>query len=201
MTTNPPPLVRPEPAYAGIGSRSTPAPVAAFMEQMAWRLTRCGYKLRCGASVGAEAAFSRGCTKAGGSHEIWLPHKGFNGYDESGLVAGDRHHAMAAKVHPLWKYLSPELKQMVASRVALVLGDQMRRPVEFVICWTQDGFDGSAGAGVATGHSHFSIMLAASHSIPVFNLSHTTSYQRLLAYLRRRHLDQHIHRVATSSNI
>lgn len=193
MTTNPPP-VRIEPAYAGIGSRSTPAPVAAFMEQMAWRLARSGYKLRSGSAVGAETVFSKGCIKAGGAREIWLPSKGFNGYSESASVPGNSHLTKAAQLHPLWKYLSDELKQIVASRVALIMGDQMRKPVEFVICWTQDGFEGSHGAGVATGHSHFSIMLAASHSIPVFNLSRSTSYQRLAANLRSRHLAKQ-HRV------
>lgn len=42
------------PAYAGIGSRSTPPDVLAFMEELGQTLATAGYALRSGAAQGAD---------------------------------------------------------------------------------------------------------------------------------------------------
>lgn len=57
---------------------------------------------RSGANHGAEAAFQKGCAKAGGPQEIWLPWLGFNGHPDTGLYPRPEHLVKAAQVHPLW---------------------------------------------------------------------------------------------------
>jgi len=49
-----------QPAYAGIGSRRTPATCLGFMERMAARLAGQGYTLRSGPADGAHSAFEPG---------------------------------------------------------------------------------------------------------------------------------------------
>lgn len=189
MSVDQPSSISPIPLYAGIGSRSTPPAIQAVMEHMAWRLARNGYALRSGANHGAEAAFQKGCAKAGGPQEIWLPWLGFNGHPDTGLYPRPEHLVKAAHVHPLWQYLGTGPRRLHASRVALILGERLRRPVDFVICWTPDGFEGdvsSSSTTVQPGHAGLAIMLAANRSIPVFNLHRRSSYERLVTFLKAR---------------
>lgn len=65
-------------AWAGIGSRETPADVRADMAFIAGRLAMRGFVLRSGGAGGADLAFEKGLS-AGHQKEIFLPWKGFNG--------------------------------------------------------------------------------------------------------------------------
>ena len=51
-------------AYAGVGSRSTPAEVLHWMESIGRGMARAGMVLRSGAARGADSAFERGCDRA-----------------------------------------------------------------------------------------------------------------------------------------
>jgi hypothetical protein len=169
--------VRAQAAYAGIGSRATPARALEEIDALGARLAREGFVLRTGASPGADQAFMRGAARAGGRAELYLPCPGFESDARAHLrrldaiVIGEpapRSYALAARFHPAWGELGEFERRLRARDVHQVLGADLRSPVAFVVCWTRDGSrDGSqAGAG-GTGQA---LRVAASRNIPVVNL-------------------------------
>ena len=57
-------------AYAGVGSRSTPAKVLQWMEWIGRGMAEAGMVLRSGAADGADSAFERGCDSVGGDKRM-----------------------------------------------------------------------------------------------------------------------------------
>lgn len=66
------------PAFAGIGSRETPADVCADMALIANALERRGFVLRSGGAGGADTAFEDGVS-SDNAKQIFIPWRGFNG--------------------------------------------------------------------------------------------------------------------------
>jgi len=153
-------------AYAGIGSRKTPADVLALMRRIGERLALRGWTLRSGHAEGADQAFEAGCLAAGGRHEIFLPWPGFNGApDAPGYVCprfGATLMVEAARFHPAWAQCNPGVRKLHARNVCQVLGLDLDAPIAAVICWTP-----GAAAGGGTGHA---IRIAHAYGIPVFDL-------------------------------
>lgn len=171
-------------AYAGIGSRETPEDVQADMTLIARALEKLGFTLGSGGAGGADLAFEKGVTDPKMKH-IFLPWQGFNG-SSSPFYPKDRAidaqaHALAAQYHPAWDVMlakgnatGTDEKTVKAARKARasmklharngyqILGDDLKTPVRFVVCWTVDG-----GATGGTGQA---IRIAEDHGIPVLNL-------------------------------
>lgn len=136
--------------YTGIGSRSTPKEVLAVFEYLGSELAKRGYILRSGGADGADTAFERGCDKAGGQKEIYLPWKGFGGsssslyqYDQCGLAF-----QIAKHYHPYYGSLSNGGKVLIARDGYQVFGRDLHTPCDFIICYTKDG-KGEGGTGQA----------------------------------------------------
>src|ERR1039457_5752664 len=72
-------------AYAGVGSRATPAGFCHLMERFGSVLPRRGWTPRPAGAGGAARAFGKGAREAGGGCEIYLPWPGYNEHDESRL--------------------------------------------------------------------------------------------------------------------
>lgn len=151
--------------YAGIGARATPPEVLSLMTRAAFALLKRGYVLRSGHATGADSAFARG---AGEAAEIFLPvpgwrasastfHKGVMGDEIWG-----RARAIAAAHHPAFAQLSPFVQDLHTRNVFQVLGPTLDGRSEFVLCWTADG-EASGGTGLA-------LRIAATYSVPVYNL-------------------------------
>ena len=155
-------------AYAGVGSRSTPAEVLQWMESIGRGMARAGMVLRSGAARGADSAFERGCDRAGGDKRIYLPKAGFRGRWPDGaqvLVGGGAWaQALGRKHHPAWDGLDGYVKLLMARNTHQVLGDEgARAPSIVVIGWTPGG---SGGGG--TGQAY---RLARAHGVPVVDLA------------------------------
>jgi hypothetical protein len=58
-----------------------------------------------------------------------------------------------------------------------ILGDDLKTPVDFVLCWTPDGAETSTS--YSTGGTGQAIRLAIANSIPVFNSHNADALQRL----------------------
>lgn len=162
--------------YAGIGARTTPEDVQATMTKIARRLLRREYVLRSGAAAGADAAFEAG---AGDACQIFLP---WPGYNRNRSIWGHPHPAtlpVAAQLHPAWGGLKPAVRNLMARNVHQILGPDLVRPVEFVVCWTPDGAETEAERSPATGGTGLAIALASRFGIPVFNLARTDAIDRL----------------------
>lgn len=156
--------------YAGIGSRETPKDVCLHMTAIAKKLAKLGYTCNSGGADGADSAFERGAII---NRQIFLPWDGFNGkYIDS-----------MNKLHNTWKYSVPLFNEDLVRKYhpkpsALseagwkfmsrnsyqVLGEDLKTPVEFVLCWTRDG---KLKGGTAQ-----ALRIAKDRNIPIFNLFH-----------------------------
>lgn len=156
-------------AYAGIGSRSTPAHQLQRMTELATALRVRGYVLRSGHAVGADQAFEAG---AGKCAEVYLPWHHFGGTEPIAHFVKPMpsvHAAqMAARFHPAWDHLSFNARALHARNSHQVLGKDLDDSVKFVVCWTPDG--SIDGRGPNTGGTGQALRIAYYYGIPVFNL-------------------------------
>ncbi len=165
--------------YTGIGSRKTPDETLLEMQTLAVLCTRLGYTLRSGGAPGADFAFEKGCSRAMGEKEIYLPWKGFQ------KNPSELHHVcegameIAAEFHDAWKYLKRPVKLLMARNVYQVLGINLDQPSDFVICWTPDGCISRGGRTKVTGGTGQAIAIADAYDIPVFNLQRKDAVEQL----------------------
>lgn len=140
--------------YAGIGSRETPPMIGARMAERAKQQAEHGYTLRSGAAYGADRAFEFGAIAGKGGLEIWLPWLGYNGHPST-LIPTPEAFELAAKFHPAWDACSPTAKKLHARNSHIILGADLKTPVEFVLYWTKDGGpSGGTGQGLRIAQAH-----------------------------------------------
>lgn len=154
--------------YTGVGSRETPRDVQAEMTKIAKRLDRLGYILRSGGAPGADSAFSIGARK----FEVYLPWNGFNGLAENrgkGYIVVKENtdsYIMAQSImenhHPSPQRLFGGARKLMIRNTFQVLGEDLKTPSNFLICWTKNGKD-SGGTGQA-------IRIAKKYGITIYNL-------------------------------
>jgi len=145
--------------YAGIGSRKTPKHIQIKMTAIAHRLNSMGYCLRSGGAEGADQAFESGAK----TKQILLPWEGFNGKytDSYQYIIPPLNLELVENYHPTYKKLSHSGQKLMSRNSYQVLGPQLDDPVEFVLCWTEDG---KKKGGTAQ-----AIRIAEDHDINVFN--------------------------------
>ncbi len=157
-------------AYAGIGSRETPSDILGEMALFGKTLANLMI-LRSGAAPGADEAFETGCKSSDGRREIFLPWKGFQKNDSHLYGVDQRASDIAATVHPHFQYMKRPVKLLIARNMHQILGVDLDRPVEFVICWTKDGCENhETYTPTKTGGTGSAIALASKLDIPVYNL-------------------------------
>ena len=153
--------------YAGIGSRRTPTEARSLIRELALELSSQGYTLRSGGAEGADTFFE----EAAGRKDIFLPWKGFNNRPcrstgtRSEYIQGptDDAVALATRVIDNYNDRNQAVRMLLARNMHQVMGEDLKTPVEFVICWTPDG---KVVGG--TGHA---IKLARLKGVPVYNLA------------------------------
>lgn len=166
--------------YAGIGSRSTPEWVCRRMTRIAARLRDYGYILRSGGAAGADESFERG---AGLQKEIFLPWPGFRESVSLNREPSADAMRIGELLHPNWRGLKSGARLLMARNSHQILGEDLRSPVDFVVCWTPDGCEGEASRTVRTGGTGQAIALADRWGIPVFNLARPDALDRLREHL------------------
>lgn len=155
-------------AYAGVGSRETPAEIMTMMTAAARQLEEAGLILRSGGAKGADTAFEHGVWHWP-NKQIFLPYGGFNKRRtvEPGICfipvdKMEEANKIAAKHHPAWKKLPDNIRTFHIRNVAQVLGQDLDDPSLFVLCWTPNGA-GGGGTGQA-------IRIATTYGVPVFDM-------------------------------
>lgn len=177
------------PAYAGIGSRKTPAEIRELMGRAARALAQQGWVLRTGLAPGADQAFYLGARELG-PVELYLPWPGFehparDADRELNTVVLDRAtppaREMARAHHPAWDKLREGARRLHARNCHQILGPDLASAARMVVCWTPDGsLDGRGGRVGGTGQA---LRLAHHHGIPVLNLARAEDRQRVTARL------------------
>lgn len=166
------------PAYAGIGSRTTPQAAVLHM-RVAAAMLAATHTLRSGHADGADQAFEEGCDFAGGAKEIWLPWANYNGA-KFGFLPTALHMQVAGDYHPAWRACSLGAKRLHARNTPIILGTDVDAPVAFVLCWTEGGL-GSGGTGQG-------LRIARANKIPIFDFGvygESVWPSELDAFLRR----------------
>ena len=118
--------------YAGIGSRETPQEFLDLFTRVAKYLSGKDCVLRSGGVKGSDKAFESGAIHK----EIYLPWRGFEGNDSNLIVKDEKAFEIAEKYHPRWAYLSNGAKKLQARNSHQILGNDLKSPSDFVICWT-----------------------------------------------------------------
>ncbi len=161
-------------AYAGIGSRRTPEPIALFFRDLAMVLARdLQWVLRSGGAQGADLAFEQGVDLVHGQKEI------FTTKDTTPEAR-----SWGKKYHPVWNHLTFHQQELIARNTFQVLGENLDCPAIAVICWTPDGADGTTIlTSKQTGGTGQAIRIAADLKIPVFNLQQAEAKDALRVFL------------------
>lgn len=159
--------------YAGIGSRRTPMNILAIMRQISKELDSAGHICHTGGAIGADKAFFDG---APSSTVLWLPWQGYNGFYSDTPELYQKHIDFAAKYHPNWKACSFSARKMHGRNAQIVLGDDLKTPVDFVVCWTPDG--------KLEGGTAMALRIAFDYDIPIFNLGSRLGEVEVLKKLR-----------------
>lgn len=105
-----------------------------------------------------------------------MPWRGFNGSDSDLIVTSGKAFDIAEKFHPYWHNLSQGARKLQARNSHQVLGEDLKTPSRFIICWTKNG-SGSGGTGQA-------IRIAKSNNIPVFDVGKHSDIEILKANFR-----------------
>lgn len=171
--------------YAGIGSRETPDEIIDYFIKLGSYFAKKGYTLRSGHAKGADQAFEQGCDIEKGPKEIYLPWKEFEDSNSELIVSNPKAFKLAEKFHPRWASLKQGGQKLQARNSHQVLGQNLKTPSSFIICWTKGGKSGG-GTGQA-------IRLAKAYNIPVFDagkykdvLSIRTALKEFLKEIKRK---------------
>lgn len=154
--------------YTGIGSRSTPKSIQYIMTIFAYSLNET---LRSGGANGADTAFEIGAA----SKEIYLPSKNFNGNDSKLVVTEFDNfkdiYEVAEAIHPKWSACDDYAKLLHTRNVCQVLGKDLDKPSDILVCWTPDGANNRTNqVSSLSGGTGTAIRLAGKFDIMVLNL-------------------------------
>lgn len=138
--------------YAGIGSRETPFDIQLLLFDLAAKLGQ-KYTLRSGHAKGADLAFENGCVSINGGKEIF---KAKDCTPES--------IEFTSQFHPAWENCTTDGKKLHGRNAMIVMGKDLKTPVERVICWCYEK-DGEWFGGTGQG-----LRIAKAHDIPIYNL-------------------------------
>jgi len=138
--------------YAGIGSRKTPDDILKKMVDIADDLEKRGYTLRSGGAEGADQAFEFGVDKDENKEILRAADA-----TEEGIELASLH-------HPAWHMCSDYARKLHGRNAMIIMGPDLMKPVEFVICWTPDEERGGTALG---------IRIAKKFEIPIYNLTKT----------------------------
>lgn len=156
----------------------------SLIMRLASLLEKFGWKLRSGGASGADSAFERGVWSAA-NKAIYLPGPTFNGrragrggcHDATTLPGWLKAVATVNQYHPDPRRLSNMGRKLMARNAMQVLGPNLDRPADFVICWTP--------GGLITGGTGQALRIAKDHGIHVLNLGGGEGLNTLTEWLTK----------------
>jgi hypothetical protein len=175
--------------YTGIGSRKTPPDICELMEQLAEKLAEKGAVLRSGNADGADKAFEAGCDRVYGAKDIFTVKNWYfrelsetvtsqTVYKRKEWQEAER---IAAQYHPTWTYLKPYARKLHTRNCFQVLGEELKRPSDFLFCWTSDG--ATTETTQKTGGTGQAIRIALAHDVQIYNLANSADLELVKYWL------------------
>lgn len=175
--------------YTGIGSRETPPEILSKMQKIAEHFAEKGWTLRSGKADGADAAFQLGAQQIeNGKAEIFIPWARFGTaglFDKWDVLVKDKTvvdkaEQIASTIHPAWDKCSQGAKKLHTRNIYQVLGANLDKPSNLLICYAKPTRDGKGvQGGTAT-----AVRLAKEYNIPVFNLFFPDDLQKLRDWVK-----------------
>lgn len=165
-------------AYTVAAPREMPAEVLEQFAKIARKMDALGYTVRTGGGDGADDIVAQNAAKI----ELYLPWKKFNG--KVGVVEKptEEAQALAKKAHPAYDKVKETVQLLIARASHLVLGTNLRDPVKFIVCYSEDGVEEAAKRTAKTGPAGQLITIAKEHNIPIFNLKNGNAMSRLVEF-------------------
>jgi len=155
--------------FAGIGSREIPASMEAQVKKAIAMIKKAGdYALRSGGAIGADTMFEKNW--GSDKKEIFIAE------DKSGKViytpkTNPEEFQVAKETHPKFNAVtSPKAKALMARNTNQIFGVNLDTPVDFVLCWTQDGATTAEQTYITSGGTGQAIRMASMKGIPVINM-------------------------------
>lgn len=187
-------LMKSELVITGIGSRETPEEEMGLLTKVGAAVEARNGRGRTGGAGGADLAFERGF-KDPRNVDVIVPWKGFlpKGWtqrDVNNFLGRDRIESgpgapvmlswdkareaenMAEKYHPAWDKCSRGARALHSRNMPQVLGLQLNKPTDAIVCWTVDG--------KATGGTGQALRIGADLNIPIGNLKNADERQVVL---------------------
>lgn len=131
--------------------------------------------LRSGGANGCDISFEKGCDIVNGIKEIYIPWKHFNNSSSNLIVKDKKAFEIAKKFHPYYNNLSDAAKKLQARNSHQILGNDLKTPVDFVVCYTKKGTK-KCGIGQA-------LRIAKAYNIPIFNFGlYNTIGEQIIAF-------------------
>lgn len=171
-------------AYAGLGNEGAPPEALEVMTRISRRLAEQGFTLRTsGEKSGPGLAFEQG---AGGKSEIYIPWKGFNDRESKFMVGRFLMPEAAALIKqfmPTFESLKPAVQKIIGRNAHVIMGQDLRSPVRFLIVWSDDGIEDAKNRTAKSGYMGVPVSVASSLRIPVFNLKNPDAIERLWKFI------------------
>jgi len=183
--------------FAGIGSRNVNKLQTKEEMIIGMMMALSGYHMRSGRADGSDLAFEFGVLMAhkllsknidldinvlSNMMSIFLPWSGFNGkYVSPGYfyIECEKAKTLTSQYHKGWSYLSDAVKNLMARNAMQILGPNLDKKVNFVICSTKDKAFNASMTSSKTGGTGQAIRIADNYNVKVFNIEYPEHGKRL----------------------
>ena len=165
--------------YAGIGTAGNtdrggdlPSEVSSIMTRCASWLEAHGMVLRSGGATGSDTAFENGVSNKANKEIFYADDIRYDNYGNSAAAV-----TLASTLHPASQKLSDEALALHSRNGYQVLGNDLKTPVDFILCYTKVEKD------VPQGGTAQAIRIAKELNIPVFNLYEPNGLAKFKAFI------------------
>lgn len=166
-------------AYAALSNKNAPEEVVETMRRLVHKLNDEGYTLRTAGNEGPEESLEAQTEQK----EVHIPWKGFNNRESRFNRNDNNAIEIVQAFHPTFASLKPAVQAIIARSAHVILGKDLRSPVRFLVCWSEDGLENAKDRSIKSGYMGMPVAVANSLSIPVFNLKNADATTRLRNFL------------------
>lgn len=154
--------------YAGIGARKAVErkEILDLCFATGRFLAKRNFVLRSGGAIGCDTSFEDGCTSVEGAKEIFFP--SINKHPTANWTEALR---LAEVHHKHWYKCSQYARMAHARNCFQILGEDLKTPISFVVCWTPDGCEDGTKTNIGTGGTGQALRVATAFNIPIINIA------------------------------